>query len=419
MNWSFLVGVVAGVAATALIAWGRPVLRPMVRGRGGLYLAAGAALAVALAAAVLYLAVGARQTGATAMPIAHSESGAANAQSMDAAVAQLAARLARDGGSDADWDLLARAYDFLGRPEDAKRARAKIAGTTAESGQLNPAILAAVAEGLDHPGAHAGPAPASQASAPPASAAVTSLLAKADRERAMHNYPAAKSSLEKVIALHAMTAAAWADYADVLASLNGGSLQGDAGIAIDNALAADPRNSKALWLKASQAHEQERYADALIWWKKLQALLPSDSPDARVIAANIAEDTALTQSAGAAVSSARGGLAGSVAVAPELASQVRPGDVLFIYAKAVDSPGPPLAVMRLATASWPVSFHLDDSLAMIPTRRLSQFQRVVVEARISHTGDAAPAAGDLYTRSEVLQSGTPAKVALVIDHRIG
>ena len=90
-----------------------------------------------------------------------------------------------------------------------------------------------------------------------------------------------------------MSAQSWADYADVLGSLAGGSLTGDAGRAIDSALALDGNNPKALWLKASQANEQHRYAEALGWWKKLRAVLPADSPDARMVDANIAEASSL------------------------------------------------------------------------------------------------------------------------------
>jgi hypothetical protein len=49
------------------------------------------------------------------------------AQPMDQAAADLAARLKSKGGTAADWNLLAQAYDFLGRPADAQRARAQAA----------------------------------------------------------------------------------------------------------------------------------------------------------------------------------------------------------------------------------------------------------------------------------------------------
>ena len=50
-----------------------------------------------------------------------------SAEPMDQAAATLAARLESQGGTAADWNLLAQAYDFLGRPEDAQRARARAA----------------------------------------------------------------------------------------------------------------------------------------------------------------------------------------------------------------------------------------------------------------------------------------------------
>ncbi|MGC1458032.1 MAG: hypothetical protein WA825_07120 [Steroidobacteraceae bacterium] len=46
------------------------------------------------------------------------------AGSMDTAIAALQARLAKSGGSDDDWELLAKSYDFLGRPQEAAQARA-------------------------------------------------------------------------------------------------------------------------------------------------------------------------------------------------------------------------------------------------------------------------------------------------------
>jgi hypothetical protein len=47
------------------------------------------------------------------------------AGSMDSAIASLEARLAKGGGSPDDWELLAKSFEFLGRPADAAKARAK------------------------------------------------------------------------------------------------------------------------------------------------------------------------------------------------------------------------------------------------------------------------------------------------------
>ena len=63
-------------------------------------------------------------------------------------------------------------------------------------------------------------------------------------------------------------------------------------------------------------------------------------------------------------------------------------------------------------------FTLDDSMAMIPSRRLSQFDRVIVEARISRSGQATPSSGDLFTSSAVLSPRAGKPLALIINREI-
>jgi cytochrome c-type biogenesis protein CcmH len=108
-----------------------------------------------------------------------------------------------------------------------------------------------------------------------------------------------------------------------------------------------------------------------------------------------------------------------VSLDQRFSARVQSDATLFIYAKAADSPGPPLAVVRTTVGSWPVNFRLDDSMAMIPSRRLSQFDRVVIEARISRSGQATPTAGDLYVTSPVLHPAPGTRLALVINREIG
>ena len=75
--------------------------------------------------------------------------------------------------------------------------------------------------------------------------------------------------------------------------------------------------------------------------------------------------------------------------------------------------------LRATVGTWPVSFRLDDSMAMMPSRRLSQFDRVVIEARISRSGQATPTTGDLYVTTDVLRPAAGTRLALVIDREIG
>jgi cytochrome c-type biogenesis protein CcmH len=429
---SFIVGMLVGAALLRFVPplWSQLRVQRAPR----LLLLGAATLAVmALAAGSLYLALGSRfsaasRTAQTVPP--HAVDGAA-AKSMETEVAVLEARLARQGGSNEDWSLLAQAYDVLGRPDDAQRARAH-QGNPAAGGDLlhmTPDTLAAALEAAGKGGTPTAAAP--PAASPPSAGELEqrvaanpgdrqAWLALAEARRTVRNYPAARDAYARLVQLNAMTAQSWADYADTLGSLRGGSLGGEASRAIDRALALDATNAKALWLKASQLYEERRFAESLAWWQKLQAVLPADSPDAQIVGRNIAEAASLAGQAPPAAAAAMDGAAvvGTVSLDARLASRVPSDATLFIYAKAADAPGPPLAVMRTTAGSWPVSFRLDDSMAMMPSRRLSQFEHVVIEARISRSGQATPAPGDLYVTSSVLRPASSPRLALVIDREI-
>jgi len=453
--FSFIAGVLVGVAAVRVaLLLCRSAALPL---RRSAYVRAGVLVAsFAVAAGILYLAIGSRHglerpgPRGAASNTADASAGkgtAGTAKSMDAEVARLEARLAREGGTPADWSLLAQAYDFIGRPEDAKRARAK-AGNPAPGPavwQMGAGALAAAATSADRGPSATGPAASMAPPAPPPAPATPSAadlerrvaanprdaqswLALAELHRGQRDWAGARAAYLKLVDLRAMTAQSWADYADVLGSLAGGSLGGEAGHAIDNALALDGANPKALWLKASQANEQRRFAEALAWWKKLRGVLPPDSADVRMVDANIAEASSLATQATAvptgtvtapAATASNVEVSGTVSLDTRFAQRVQPDATLFIYAKAADSPGPPLAIVRATVGTWPVNFRLDDSKSMIPSRRLSQFDRVVIEARISRSGQATPTAGDLYVTSQVLRPAAGTRLALVINREIG
>jgi cytochrome c-type biogenesis protein CcmH/NrfG len=414
MYFGFFAGLLAGVAAVI-------VALPLIRGAGVLLqwravtlsLTGLGIVAFGVLALVLYHALGspdlisrpAAQV-AQAHPGIPSSASSANAESMESVVARLEARVARDGGRREDWLLLAQSYEFLGRSADAQRAR----------------------EHAEAPNAAASPAAAmpTQAIAQISNPRAEGLRAAIAAARREHDAAKARDGFVQLVKMNAMDADLWADYADVLASSSSGSLRGEPAKAIDEALRLNPLHPKALWLKASLAHEEHRYVDALALWRQLRAALPPGSPDVRVVEANIAEAAELAgvpaspaPTAARAAAPADPQVTGTVSVDSKLASRVPAGATLFIYAKAVDSPGPPLAVLRQVADAWPVTFTLDDSLAMIPTRRLSQFDRVIVEARISRSGQATPMTGDLYGRSAVLKPGERKKLVLVIGNEVG
>lgn len=220
-------------------------------------------------------ATGDSPTGAAAMGTT-----AGNAGSMEAATLALKTRLATQGGPGAQWELLAKSYDFLGRSAEAQLAREH---KTSADGDLGDAVAASAwllptARG----------AKGSMTTARTAPSDAGGLLASAEQHRRKREFKQACDAYAAAVARGEMTADAWADYADAQASL-AGRLAGAPEKAIDRALALDPRHPKALWLKASLAHEQHQYAEALATWRRLLALVPPGSSDARIVEANIAE----------------------------------------------------------------------------------------------------------------------------------
>ena len=141
----------------------------------------------------------------------------------------------------------------------------------------------------------AGAATTGPTAAQTATGEAADLLARAEDHRRKREFVQACASYASVVARGGMTADGWADYADAQASVDG-RLAGEPARYIATALALDPQHAKALWLQASLAHEERRYSDALATWRRLQAVVPPGSSDARIVEANIAEAARLARS---------------------------------------------------------------------------------------------------------------------------
>ncbi len=78
----------------------------------------------------------------------------------------------------------------------------------------------------------------------------------------------------------------------------------------------------------------------------------------------------------------------------------------------------PLAILRLQVRDLPAKFHLDDSMAMSPAMKISNFSEVVIGARVSKAGSAlTPQPGDLQGASKPLKVGSRG-VTVVIDQLV-
>ena len=206
-----------------------------------------------------------------------------------------------------------------------------------------------------------------------------------------------------------------ADYADALGMALGRKLEGEPEKLVARALEIDPRNMKALALAGTIAFERKDYNAAAGYWERMLPQVPPDSDDARSIEANVAEARQLARGTPPAVAAApKGGLRGEVTLAPAIAARASPTDTVFIFARAVQGPPMPLAVLRKQVSDLPVHFALDDSMAMAPGASLSGSPKVIVGARISKSGSPAAQSGDLQGLSAPVANDASG-VTVVID----
>jgi cytochrome c-type biogenesis protein CcmH len=242
--------------------------------------------------------------------------------------------------------------------------------------------------------------------------------------QALERFPEAAKAYEHAADLIQSDPNLLADYADALAMAHGRKLAGKPAELVRRALAIDPSHRKSLALAATAALETRDLDGSLAYWRRLAAELPTGSDESRRVADVIAEvESAKREGKEVSTSSARarppeepapqksaakagdGAISGRVELNAALASKVTLSDTVFIFARAVDGPRMPLAALRIPAKELPRNFSLDDSMSMAPGAKLSSAASVIVEARISKSGNAIAQSGDLFGRSAPVKPG--------------
>lgn len=231
-------------------------------------------------------------------------------------------------------------------------------------------------------------------------------------------------------------------YADALAMKAGGVLAGEPTEILEQALRLDPDQPQGLWLGGMAARHRGEYEIALSRWARLLPQLDTD-PQSRgeliglirdmvreaeangvTLALPAALETSATPAANATPPPAAANetvgtsLTVRVSLAEALAGDASPSDTVFVFARAVDGPPMPLAAARRSVADLPFEVTLDDSQAMIPTMKLSSFERVDVVARVSKSGQPTASSGDLEGVMDNVPTSDSDALSVVISRRV-
>jgi cytochrome c-type biogenesis protein CcmI len=184
-----------------------------------------------------------------------------------------------------------------------------------------------------------------------------------------------------------------ANLAEALILDDGASLEGEAGIMLEQALRADADNPKALWYGGLAAERRGEEDLARARWTALLAQDPPE-PFRQLIETRL-------------------GIGFMLEIIIE-AGSVDDG-FLFVTLHDPDANGAPLAATRVA---WPATrVHIGDAHVMQPGTRLDEYQRFRVVVRWSADADAARRTGDRWGET-FWSRGEPESLRVALDHEV-
>ena len=249
----------------------------------------------------------------------------------------------------------------------------------------------------------------------------------------LERYPQALAAYQRVLDLRPQDAQAYANYADALGMSQGRKLDGEPEKMIARALQLDPDNMKALSLAGTIAFDRGDHKLAVQQWERAQRKLEPGGEMARrlqggidearqragmpavALAVPAAPGPSAAASAAGTVAQTGASVQARISLAPALLAKAAPEDTVFIFARALQGPKAPLAILRRQVKDLPLEVTLDDSTAMSPALRLSTQTQVVIGARVSKSGQAMPQPGDLQGLSPTVSVGTRGVQLVIAD----
>lgn len=250
----------------------------------------------------------------------------------------------------------------------------------------------------------------------------------AETYKRLQRFPDAVKLYEAVVAAETERTPDFANvlssYADAMIMANDQAFTPKTEQLLEQALELDPDHINALWLLGMAKAEAGNRGAALKHWQHLRPLLAEqpqyqaelDGMIASLGATQPPSDTEIAPQNSAAAGQQP--LVVEVKLGSGIGDQTAPSDSVFIFARAESGPPMPLAASRKTVADLPITVELDDSMAMLPQMKLSQFSNVVVGARISKSGQATAQPGDFQSTLIRTEYPASAPIKLTISEQV-
>ncbi|UCG71516.1 MAG: hypothetical protein JSV45_09610 [Chromatiales bacterium] len=200
--------------------------------------------------------------------------------------------------------------------------------------------------------------------------------------------------------------------AEALVLQDRNALTGQAGTMIEEVLATEPDNAKALWYGGLAALARGDRPTVQARWERM---LNQDIPDpVRQAVTQQMQSLGFAADTATAAAPAQTAIDVRVSVSDALEAQLAPDAMLFLVARDANAAGgPPVAAVREQAAGLPRMLRISDANAMLAGRNLSQLQNVRLIARVSNGGGAIAQPGDVF--GEATWAPGEGAVTIVMD----
>ena len=237
-------------------------------------------------------------------------------------------------------------------------------------------------------------------------------------QQALQQYDEAIAAFEQALQLDkGQNAQTLLALAIALMEQQGGEMTDRSSSLFENALALESNNANALFYGGGAAARRGDVSLAADRWETLLGLSVSDEiqellqrkiNEWRGLPSPVAIDPVVVDGPIIII---------SISLSEEAISALPADATVFIIARALGQPSPPIAVARRQLADLPALVGLSDRDAMIPNRKLSSFAEFEIVARVTVSGQPIAQSGD-WSGSLIVSANSGQTIDLLIDQEV-
>ncbi|MFK8012533.1 MAG: tetratricopeptide repeat protein [Marinicellaceae bacterium] len=188
---------------------------------------------------------------------------------------------------------------------------------------------------------------------------------------------------------------------------------------LKKAVEIDNSNQKALWLYGMTFYEKQEFEKANELWTSLYDLMTNENAKKQLLDQLVDVRSRLGENTDQQTQ-VPSQLNAIISLDESLKSQMNKQATLFLYTKATSGMPMPIAVIKkpleLNNISFPLNLSISDLNNLQANRKLSEFERIIIGARISFSGDATAQAGDLESDEIEIELPYPNTIELLINN---